>query len=97
VKRAVLPLNDVLWWISTHPAHRGPRTRLGQCLARLAAEGAREVIAHVDEDAPATRSTTPPPPPALRQHGVHRWTGSGPSPAAPERRTTDDAAASPRT
>ncbi|WP_127353769.1 GNAT family N-acetyltransferase [Actinacidiphila soli] len=103
MKRAVLPLNGVLWWISTHPAHRGRgpgRLLLGQCLTRLAAAGAREVIAYVDNDAPpgdpehdrtaTTGSTT--------TWASPNWTGSGPSPAVPEpRRTADDAAASPRT
>jgi ribosomal protein S18 acetylase RimI-like enzyme len=45
----------VLWWISTNPAHRGRglgRRLLRQGLTRLAAEGAREVIAYVDDDAP---------------------------------------------
>jgi ribosomal protein S18 acetylase RimI-like enzyme len=45
----------VLWWVSIHPAHRGRglgRLLLGQCLAHLAAAGAREVIAYVDDDAP---------------------------------------------
>ncbi|TJZ96483.1 GNAT family N-acetyltransferase [Actinacidiphila oryziradicis] len=45
----------VLWWISTDPAHRGRglgRRLLRQCFAHLAAEGAREVIAYVDDDAP---------------------------------------------
>ncbi|WP_246144648.1 GNAT family N-acetyltransferase [Actinacidiphila oryziradicis] len=45
----------VLWCINIDPAHRGRglgRLLLGQCLTRLAAEGAREVIAYVDDDAP---------------------------------------------
>jgi ribosomal protein S18 acetylase RimI-like enzyme len=44
-----------LWWISIEPAFRGGglgRGLLGQCLSRLVAEGAREVIAFVDDDAP---------------------------------------------
>ncbi|WP_240677082.1 GNAT family N-acetyltransferase [Actinacidiphila soli] len=45
----------VLWWISTDPAHRDRglgRHLLRQCFTRLAAEGAREVITYVDDDAP---------------------------------------------
>lgn len=44
----------VLWWISITPAVRRRglgRALLGQCLAHLAANGAREVIAYVDDDA----------------------------------------------
>ncbi|WP_405889728.1 GNAT family N-acetyltransferase [Streptomyces sp. NBC_00133] len=45
----------VLWWISTNPAHRGRglgRRLLEQCFDQLASNGAREVIAYVDDDAP---------------------------------------------
>jgi ribosomal protein S18 acetylase RimI-like enzyme len=45
----------VLWWITIAPAHRGQglgRKLLGQCFSHLAAAGAREVIAFVDDDAP---------------------------------------------
>jgi len=45
----------VLWWITVAPAHRGQglgRKLLGQCFSQLAAAGAREVIAFVDDDAP---------------------------------------------
>ena len=45
----------VLWWISIAPPARRRglgRALLGQCLTHLAANGAREVIAYVDDDAP---------------------------------------------
>jgi ribosomal protein S18 acetylase RimI-like enzyme len=45
----------VLWWISTDRAHRGHglgRRLLEQCFDHLASNGAREVIAYVDDDAP---------------------------------------------
>ncbi|MGH3800567.1 MAG: GNAT family N-acetyltransferase [Pseudonocardiaceae bacterium] len=45
----------VLWWISIAPAARRRglgRALLGQCFTHLAANGAREVIAYVDDDAP---------------------------------------------
>ncbi|MGH3719131.1 MAG: GNAT family N-acetyltransferase [Pseudonocardiaceae bacterium] len=44
----------VLWWISIAPAARRRglgRVLLGQCLTHLAANGAHEVIAYVDDDA----------------------------------------------
>jgi ribosomal protein S18 acetylase RimI-like enzyme len=44
----------VLWWISIAPAARRRglgRALLGQCFTHLAANGAREVIAYVDDDA----------------------------------------------
>ncbi len=46
----------VLWWISIAPAARRRglgRALLGQCCAHLAANGAHEMIAYVDDDAPA--------------------------------------------
>lgn len=45
----------VLWWISIAPTARRRglgRALLGQCFTHLAANGAREVIASVDDDAP---------------------------------------------
>jgi ribosomal protein S18 acetylase RimI-like enzyme len=45
----------VLRWITVAPGHRGRglgRKLLGQCFSQLAAAGAREVIAFVDDDAP---------------------------------------------
>ncbi len=46
----------VLWWITIAPAARRRglgRALLDQCCTHLAANGAREVIAYVDDDAPA--------------------------------------------
>ncbi len=45
----------MLWWISTDPAHRGRglgRSLLAQCFTALTMNGAHEVIAYVDDDAP---------------------------------------------
>ncbi|MET7718542.1 GNAT family N-acetyltransferase [Streptomyces sp. NPDC005407] len=45
----------VLWWISTDPAYRGRglgHSLLEQCFDQLTSNGAREVIAYVDDDAP---------------------------------------------
>ncbi|WP_277037330.1 GNAT family N-acetyltransferase [Actinacidiphila oryziradicis] len=93
----------VLWCINIDPAHRGRglgRLLLGQCLTRMAAEGAREVIAYVDDNAPPgdPSTTAPPPTGSTTPWASPSSTGPGPSPAAPERRRTADyTTAHPRT